>query len=89
MRMLTLPPPDSQAERPSPRPSPSPSLKGGATSPEPARWAVGHKEGSSEEVLSLPQGVFKCNLPFKLVLLRKLVQTESNVTKLKKLFLKK
>ena len=50
---------------------------------------MGHKEGSSEEVLSLPQGVFKCNLPFKPVLLRKLVQTESNVTKLKTLFFKK
>ena len=88
MRMLILPPPDSLAERPSPSSSPSPSLKGGASSPEPTRWALGHKEGSSEEVISLPQGTFKCNLPFKRVLLRKLVQTESNVTKWKKLFLK-
>lgn len=85
MQMLILPPPDSLAERPSPRPSPSPFLKGGASSPEPARWALGHKEGSSEEV-SLPQGTFKYNLPLKRVLLRKLVQTESNVTKWKKLF---
>lgn len=34
--------------------------------PEPTRWALGHKEGSSEEALSLPQGTLNVIFPLNM-----------------------